>query len=198
VLQLGFNRLRNLTEGILRGLGKLQYLYLQANLIEAVTPNTFEECPNIENIDLSMNRIQVLDGGLFTGLGRLTTCELYTNPFNCSCELLGFLRWLAVFPNRTNERMVCDTRPGFQATASSVRTPGFLRHATLYTCSLWCVPTTVATLFNIIVQSELTTLPPYSPCGLTTALLECLLEDPISISPTYPDLNNKSQYEGET
>uniref|UniRef100_A0AAZ3R413 ELFN1/ELFN2 fibronectin type-III domain-containing protein n=1 Tax=Oncorhynchus tshawytscha TaxID=74940 RepID=A0AAZ3R413_ONCTS len=96
VLQLGFNRLRNLTEGILRGLGKLQYLYLQANLIEAVTPNTFEECPNIENIDLSMNRIQVLDGGLFTGLGRLTTCELYTNPFNCSCELLGFLRWLAI------------------------------------------------------------------------------------------------------
>lgn len=97
---MGFNRLRNLTEGILRGLGKLQYLYLQANLIEAVTPNTFEECPNIENIDLSMNRIQVLDGGLFTGLSRLTTCELYTNPFNCSCELLGFLRWLAVFPNR--------------------------------------------------------------------------------------------------
>ncbi|CAB1344165.1 unnamed protein product [Coregonus sp. 'balchen'] len=89
VLQLGFNRLRNLTEGILRGLGKLQYLYLQANLIEAVTPNTFEECPNIENIDLSMNRIQVLDGGLFTGLSRLTTCELYTNPFNCSCDLLG-------------------------------------------------------------------------------------------------------------
>uniref|UniRef100_A0AAZ3PRC1 LRRCT domain-containing protein n=1 Tax=Oncorhynchus tshawytscha TaxID=74940 RepID=A0AAZ3PRC1_ONCTS len=113
VLQLGFNRLRNLTEGILRGLGKLQYLYLQANLIEAVTPNTFEECPNIENIDLSMNRIQVLDGGLFTGLSRLTTCELYTNPFNCSCELLGFLRWLAVFPNRTNERMVCDTPAGF-------------------------------------------------------------------------------------
>lgn len=56
VLQMGFNKLRNLTEGMLRGLGKLQYLYLQANLIETVTPNTFWECPNIENIDLSMNR----------------------------------------------------------------------------------------------------------------------------------------------
>lgn len=53
---MGFNKLRNLTEGMLRGLGKLQYLYLQANLIETVTPNTFWECPNIENIDLSMNR----------------------------------------------------------------------------------------------------------------------------------------------
>ncbi|KAJ8391871.1 hypothetical protein AAFF_G00084870 [Aldrovandia affinis] len=84
VLQLGFNKLRNLTEGILRGLGKLQYLYLQANLIETVTPNAFWECPNIENIDLSMNRIQQLDGAIFTGLNKLTTCELYTNPFNCS------------------------------------------------------------------------------------------------------------------
>ncbi len=55
---MGFNKLRNLTEGMLRGLGKLQYLYLQANLIETVTPNTFWECPNIENIDLSMNRYQ--------------------------------------------------------------------------------------------------------------------------------------------
>ena len=53
---MGFNKLRNLTEGMLRGLGKLQYLYLQANLIESVSPNTFWECVNIENIDLSMNR----------------------------------------------------------------------------------------------------------------------------------------------
>uniref|UniRef100_W5NNI1 Extracellular leucine rich repeat and fibronectin type III domain containing 1 n=2 Tax=Lepisosteus oculatus TaxID=7918 RepID=W5NNI1_LEPOC len=113
VLQLGFNRLRNLTEGILRGLGKLQYLYLQANLIETVTSNAFWECPNIENIDLSMNRIQLLDGGTFASLGKLTTCELYTNPFRCSCDLLGFLKWLANFPNRTSERMLCDSPPDY-------------------------------------------------------------------------------------
>lgn len=112
VLQMGFNKMRNLTEGILRGLGKLQYLYLQANLIETVTPNAFWECPNIENIDLSMNRIQQLDGSTFASLTKLTTCELYTNPFNCSCELYGFVKWLSTFPNRTNERMVCDTPSG--------------------------------------------------------------------------------------
>uniref|UniRef100_A0A1A8G012 Extracellular leucine-rich repeat and fibronectin type III domain containing 1 n=3 Tax=Nothobranchius TaxID=28779 RepID=A0A1A8G012_9TELE len=112
VLQMGFNKLRNLTEGILRGLGKLQYLYLQANLIETVTPNAFWECPNIENIDLSINRIQQLDGSTFTSLTKLTTCELYTNPFNCSCELLGFVKWFSSFPNRTNERMVCDSPRG--------------------------------------------------------------------------------------
>ncbi|XP_042559749.1 LOW QUALITY PROTEIN: protein ELFN1 [Clupea harengus] len=114
VLQMGFNRMRNLTEAMLRGLGKLQYLYLQANLIESVSANAFWECQDLENVDLSMNRLAALDGATFASLPKLTTCELYANPFGCTCELLGFLRWLASFPNRTRERMTCDSPPGFQ------------------------------------------------------------------------------------
>uniref|UniRef100_A0A672Z5C0 Extracellular leucine-rich repeat and fibronectin type III domain containing 1b n=1 Tax=Sphaeramia orbicularis TaxID=375764 RepID=A0A672Z5C0_9TELE len=155
VLQMGFNKLRNLTEGMLRGLGKLQYLYLQANLIETVTPNTFWECPNIENIDLSMNRYlpesaRVLDGSLFSGLTKLTTCELYTNPFNCSCELLGFLRWLSSFPNRTSERMVCDSPKGFSGYNLLNQNPH------------------IVTPYILIGLGDSTTLPPdfASPCGL--------------------------------
>nr|XP_023670672.1 protein ELFN1-like [Paramormyrops kingsleyae]XP_023670673.1 protein ELFN1-like [Paramormyrops kingsleyae]XP_023670674.1 protein ELFN1-like [Paramormyrops kingsleyae] len=166
VLQLGFNKLRNLTEGILRGLGKLQYLYLQANLIETVTPNAFWECPNIENIDLSMNRIQQLDGAIFTGLSKLTTCELYTNPFNCSCELLGFLRWLSVFPNRTNERMVCDSPPGYSGYSLLNQNPHMpiFRNA-FHTLSMVCTDEYV-TLY-ITGTPDTTTLSPYStPCGL--------------------------------
>ncbi|XP_066200366.1 protein ELFN1 [Saccopteryx leptura] len=115
VLQLGYNRLRNLTEGALRGLGKLEYLYLQANLIEVVTPGAFWECPNIVNIDLSMNRIQRLHSATFAGLARLSSCELYSNPFYCSCELLGFLRWLAAFINATQtyDRMQCESPPPY-------------------------------------------------------------------------------------
>ncbi|XP_054991288.1 protein ELFN1 isoform X2 [Sorex araneus] len=113
VLQLGYNRLRNLTEGALRGLGKLEYLYLQANLIEVVTPGAFWECPSIVNVDLSMNRIQRLHSATFAGLARLSVCELYSNPFYCSCELLGFLRWLAAFTNATHayDRMQCESPP---------------------------------------------------------------------------------------
>ncbi|KAB0352303.1 hypothetical protein FD754_017160 [Muntiacus muntjak] len=113
VLQLGYNRLRNLTEGVLRGLGKLEYLYLQANLIEAVAPGAFWECPNIVNVDLSMNRIQRLHSATFAGLARLSVCELYSNPFYCSCELLGFLRWLAAFANATqaHDRVQCESPP---------------------------------------------------------------------------------------
>ncbi|XP_044088670.1 protein ELFN1 [Neovison vison] len=113
VLQLGYNRLRNLTEGVLRGLAKLEYLYLQANLIEVVTPGAFWECPNVVNVDLSMNRIQRLHGTTFAGLARLSVCELYSNPFYCSCELLGFLRWLAAFANATHahDRVQCESPP---------------------------------------------------------------------------------------
>ncbi|KAM9584258.1 protein ELFN1 [Trichechus inunguis] len=113
VLQLGYNRLRNLTEGVLRGLSKLEYLYLQANLIEVVTPSAFWECPNIINIDLSMNRIQRLHSATFAGLAKLSVCELYSNPFYCSCELLGFLRWLAAFTNATHtyDRVQCESPP---------------------------------------------------------------------------------------
>ncbi|XP_076996384.1 protein ELFN1 [Tamandua tetradactyla] len=113
VLQLGYNRLRNLTEGVLRGLGKLEYLYLQANLIEVVTASAFWECPSLVNVDLSMNRIQRLHSATFAGLTRLSVCELYSNPFYCSCELLGFLRWLAAFTNATQtyDRMQCESPP---------------------------------------------------------------------------------------
>ncbi|XP_072917094.1 protein ELFN1-like [Hemitrygon akajei] len=111
VLQLGFNKLRNITEGILRGLGRLEYLYLQANLIEVVSPNSFWECPNVMNIDLSMNRLQSLDSSTFLGLSKLSTCELYGNPFDCSCQLLGFLKWLVQFNNTTRnyDRMQCES-----------------------------------------------------------------------------------------
>ncbi|KAM8844261.1 protein ELFN1 isoform 1-T4 [Spinachia spinachia] len=166
VLQMGFNKLRNLTEGVLRGLGKLQYLYLQANLIETVTPNAFWECPNIENIDLSMNRIQQLDGSTFTSLTKLTTCELYTNPFNCSCELLGFVKWLSVFPNRTNERMVCDSPPGvsgYSLLSQNPNNPTF-RNA-LHMLTTVCTDDYVTPFIHLPPESS-TPPPDLTLCGL--------------------------------
>ncbi|XP_034390266.1 protein ELFN1-like [Cyclopterus lumpus] len=190
VLQMGFNKLRNLTEGMLRGLGKLQYLYLQANLIESVTLNTFWECPNIENIDLSMNRIQVLDGSLFTGLSKLTTCELYTNPFNCSCELLGFLRWLSAFPNRTSERMVCDSPQGFfgyNLLSQNPRMPS--QRNALHVLSLVCTDdgSIVTTYYTGMADS--TTLPPdfASPCGLDDCASGTPPDEVINLSPIFSD-----------
>ncbi|MEQ2207036.1 hypothetical protein XENOCAPTIV_006310 [Xenoophorus captivus] len=187
VLQMGFNKLRNLTEGILRGLGKLQYLYLQANLIETVTPNAFWECPNIENIDLSMNRIQQLDGSTFASLTKLTTCELYTNPFNCSCELLGFVKWLSTFPNRTNERMVCDSPrgvAGYSLLSQNPNNPAY-RNA-LHMLTTVCTDDYVTPFITVSMES--TTLPPDSTlCGLEDCPSGTEPED-ITVSTTENDV----------
>ncbi|XP_062866632.1 protein ELFN1 [Trichomycterus rosablanca] len=189
VLQVGFNKLRNLTEGMLRGLGRLQYLYLQANQIETVSPNAFWECPAIENIDLSMNRIQQLDGNTFNGLSKLTTCELYSNPFSCSCELLGFLRWFAAFPNRTSERMVCDTPAGFSGyslLSQNPRMPTF-RNA-FHALSTVCTDDYVTPyLLGSSDGGTPTILPDLSPCGLEDCPSGTLPDEPISFSPTYFD-----------
>ncbi|XP_076839414.1 protein ELFN1 [Brachyhypopomus gauderio] len=189
VLQIGFNKLRNLTEGMLRGLGRLQYLYLQANLIETVSPNAFWECPAIENIDLSMNRIQQLDGRTFHGLSKLTTCELYSNPFSCSCELLGFIRWLAAFPNRTSERMVCDTPTDFSGYSLLSQNPKMPTYRNAFHAL-----STVCTDYNVtpyfIGSSDggtPTIIPDLSPCGLDDCPSGTPPDEPISISPTYFD-----------
>ncbi|KAM9856930.1 protein ELFN1-like [Aulostomus maculatus] len=187
VLQIGFNKLRNLTEGMLRGLGKLQYLYLQANLIETVTPNTFWECPNIENIDLSMNRIQVLDGSLFSGLTKLSTCELYTNPFNCSCELLGFLHWLSAFPNKTSERMVCDSPQGFSGYNLLSQNPRMpTQRNALHVLSLVCLDDGI-----IMTPFPGVSTTPYqdftSPCGLDDCPSGTPPEEVISFSPVFSE-----------
>ncbi|XP_028827942.1 protein ELFN1 [Denticeps clupeoides] len=191
VLQMGFNRLRNLTEGILRGLGKLQYLYLQANLIETVTPNTFWECPNIENVDLSMNRIQVLDGATFSGLQKLTTCELYSNPFSCTCELLPFLQWLAVFPNRTSERMACESPTGFSGynlLSQNPRTPAY-RNA-LHALNTVCTGdnTTPYLIGQVDGGGATISLLDLSPCGADDCPSGTPPEEPVRISSTVHDL----------
>ncbi|KAM4584633.1 protein ELFN1-like isoform 1-T2 [Odontesthes bonariensis] len=188
VLQMGFNKLRNLTEGMLRGLSKLQYLYLQANVIETVTPSTFWECPNIENIDLSMNRIQVLDGSLFSGLSKLTTCELYTNPFNCSCELLGFLRWLSAFPNRTSERMVCDSPAGFSGYNLLSQNPRMpTQRNALHVLSLVCTDDGSSMTPFYVIDST-TQLPDFAtPCGLDDCASGTPPDEVISSSPIFSD-----------
>lgn len=111
VLQLGYNKLTNLTEGMLRGLGRMQCLFLQHNLIEVIATNAFWECPSLSSLDLSSNKLARLDPSTFTVLNRLLVCELAGNPFHCGCDLYSFLTWLEAFNNVTHtyDRLQCET-----------------------------------------------------------------------------------------
>uniref|UniRef100_A0A3B4GFY6 Protein phosphatase 1 regulatory subunit 29-like n=1 Tax=Pundamilia nyererei TaxID=303518 RepID=A0A3B4GFY6_9CICH len=125
VLQLGYNKLTNLTEGMLRGLGRMQCLFLQHNLIEVIATNAFWECPNLNSLDLSSNKLARLDPSTLTVLSRLTVCELGGNPFHCGCELYSFLTWLDEFNNvtRTYDRLQCETPP--EMTGYPLLSPGY-------------------------------------------------------------------------
>lgn len=111
VLQLGYNKMTNLTEGMLRGLGRMQCLFLQHNLVEVIATNAFWECPSLSSLDLSSNKLARLDPSTFTVLNRLLVCELAGNPFHCGCDLFSFLTWLEAFNNVTHtyDRLQCET-----------------------------------------------------------------------------------------
>lgn len=142
---------------------------------------------------LSPCRIQVLDGSLFSGLSKLTTCELYTNPFNCSCELLGFLRWLSTFPNRTNERMVCDSPQGFFGYSLLSQNPRMSTQGNaLHMLSVVCTDVdSSVTSFNGIGMVDFTTMLPdfASPCGLDDCASGTPPDEVINFSPIFSDTN---------
>jgi Leucine-rich repeat (LRR) protein len=57
----------------------LKTLNLGENIIRSIALKTFENCVNLEYLDLSNNRIEVLDEGIFSGLVSLKTLNLQNN-----------------------------------------------------------------------------------------------------------------------
>lgn len=160
--------------------------------VHTVFPSLFSEGETLPGV-LSPCRIQVLDGSLFSGLSKLTTCELYTNPFNCSCELLGFLRWLSAFPNRTSERMVCDSPQGFFGYSLLSQNPRMTTQGNaLHMLSVVCTEVdSSVTSFNGMGVADFTTLPPdfASPCGLDDCASGTPPDEVINFSPIFSDTN---------
>lgn len=130
---------------------------------------------------------------MFSGLSKLTTCELYTNPFNCSCELLGFLRWLSAFPNRTSERMVCDSPQGFFGYSLLSQNPRMSTQGyALHMLSVVCTDLdSSVTSFNGVGMADFTTPPPdfASPCGLDDCASGTPPDEVINFSPIFSDTN---------
>lgn len=130
---------------------------------------------------------------MFTGLSKLTTCELYTNPFNCSCELLGFLRWLSAFPNRTSERMVCDSPQGFYGYSLLSQNPRMSTQGNaLHMLSVVCTEVdSSVTSFNGMGVADFTTPPPdfASPCGMDDCASGTPPDEVINFSPIFSDTN---------
>uniref|UniRef100_A0A669BZZ4 Peroxidasin n=1 Tax=Oreochromis niloticus TaxID=8128 RepID=A0A669BZZ4_ORENI len=90
-LLLNNNHIRRIPRGAFEDLENLKYLYLHFNNIESLEPESFTHLPKLERLFLHNNRITQLVPGTFSHLQAMKRLRLDSNSLNCDCELL----WLA-------------------------------------------------------------------------------------------------------
>ncbi|XP_023648839.1 SLIT and NTRK-like protein 5 [Paramormyrops kingsleyae] len=117
-LYLNGNLIERLTADMFYGLQSLQYLYLEYNVIREIVSGTFQYVPKLQLLFLNNNVLKTLPAGVFTGLNlarlnlrsnhfqnlpvsgvldqlkSLVQIDLYENPWDCSCDVVGMKIWL--------------------------------------------------------------------------------------------------------
>ncbi|XP_055747363.1 toll-like receptor 5 isoform X1 [Salvelinus fontinalis] len=92
-LDLSFNSLRALPDGIFKGLVSLEEMDLSFNSLTYLQPDIFPE--SLKTVDLSYNFLSSPDPAAFSSLSWI---NLYRNRFHCDGGLKDFLTWM----NMTN------------------------------------------------------------------------------------------------
>ncbi|XP_057598535.1 peroxidasin homolog isoform X2 [Hippopotamus amphibius kiboko] len=90
-LLLNNNQIKSIPGGSFEDLENLKYLYLHFNQIETLDPESFQHLPKLERLFLHNNRITHLVPGTFNHLESMKRLRLDSNALHCDCESL----WLA-------------------------------------------------------------------------------------------------------
>ncbi|PNJ20154.1 PXDN isoform 3, partial [Pongo abelii] len=90
-LLLNNNQIKRIPSGAFEDLENLKYLYLHFNQIETLDPDSFQHLPKLERLFLHNNRITHLVPGTFNHLESMKRLRLDSNTLHCDCEIL----WLA-------------------------------------------------------------------------------------------------------
>ncbi|KAG7315639.1 hypothetical protein KOW79_020505 [Hemibagrus wyckioides] len=117
-LYLNGNLIDRLTADMFFGLQNLQYLYLEYNKIKEVVAGTFRFVPNLQLLFLNNNLLKTLPGGIFSSMSlsrlnlrnnhfqnlpvsgvldqlkALVQVDLFENPWDCTCDVVGMKIWL--------------------------------------------------------------------------------------------------------
>ncbi|CAL8390151.1 unnamed protein product [Boreogadus saida] len=117
-LYLNGNLMDRLRAEMFFGLQNLQYLYLEYNKVGEVDAGAFRHLPNLQLLFLNNNLLKTLPGDVFTGLSLsrlnlrnnhfrrlqaaglldqltlLLQIDLFENPWDCTCGLLGMKAWM--------------------------------------------------------------------------------------------------------
>lgn len=107
-LLINNNELEEIREGAFRGVHELRYLYLYRNKIHHIDPKTFKHLHKLEQLFLHGNKLERLPRGLFTYNKRLKRLRLDSNALICDCELIWLAQMLKDNHARTQAIATCD------------------------------------------------------------------------------------------
>lgn len=111
-LDLYDNELRSLDDGTFLGLEELQQLDVGSNqLVEVAARSLAPVCRFLEDLNLSKNKLQMIDFQSLAELDRLTFVDLANNSWTCDCAL-----WLAADVGgealkSARDHIVCEQPP---------------------------------------------------------------------------------------
>ncbi|XP_068612444.1 SLIT and NTRK-like protein 5 [Brachionichthys hirsutus] len=133
-LYLNGNLMDRLTGEMFFGLQNLQYLYLEYNKIKEVDAGAFRYLPHLQLLFLNNNILETLPVGIFSSLSLsrlnlrnnrfkklpvsgvldqlklLLQIDLFENPWDCSCDIVGMKMWLEQLnANTVVNEVVCES-----------------------------------------------------------------------------------------
>nr|KAF6493130.1 toll like receptor 8 [Molossus molossus] len=154
LLDLSRNQLDNLTYSISEFAKSLQTLLLSENKIFCLPSGFVSENSILVYLDLSSNQLKMINRSTFQMKKentRLAVLKLDGNPFDCTCDMGDFLRWMDENPNVTIPKLtdVICTSPGDQS-GKSIVTLELTTCVSDTTAAILCVFTSFITIMVML------------------------------------------------
>uniref|UniRef100_H2MU80 Peroxidasin n=1 Tax=Oryzias latipes TaxID=8090 RepID=H2MU80_ORYLA len=110
ILDLRFNKIKDLQPASFSRLKNLNTLLLNNNQIRRISRGAFEDLENLKYLFLHNNRITQLVPGTFSHLSAMKRLRLDSNALNCNCEVLWLADLLKLYAESGNAQAAatCD------------------------------------------------------------------------------------------